>query len=511
MTWAAQVRHVMAKDVRQARWLLFAYLGLVLISWARALAWSDTPRGVLDISMYLVVLAGLFVAGSVVQADSPIRSDAFWGSRPLHPAAVLTAKASLALLIVVTVPLLAQLHALVASGVSGGALLGMLTRSVWMYALWLLIAMVLAAVTQDIRSFIVALVILPAGLAVVSFSASFGWARRVRWNGSAMETIGPAALVVVGVGAAVGVLVVLYRTRTLHRVVKVAAAAGVACMFLTLLGTPTRRRSERQLATISGDFGMTVAADYAGSILPELRLHIVDARKSDRLVVIDSGSVVLRLRDGTITTVPLRGAHLQLETARLPIDPRIRWRGAIPGEGRGAGSFGLFLTREQREALRVGIASASIEGFAFVAEPRVAFTLPFQAAASERRDGKGVRIMTVSPTTEDSLAIVMQSTITRSGSPDVDALLLFGPWDTPRYALVNDTRGEAVLLGGGYGGTSEALVLPGAWRYSGPTQLRATQAGLVELPADWYRGARLVVIDWAIVGRAPFHSPATVR
>ena len=511
MTWAAQVRHVMAKDVRQARWLLSAYLGLVSIAWARALAWPDTPRSGFDISMYLVVLAGLFVVGSVVQADSPIRSDAFWGSRPLHPGAVLTAKACLTLLIVVTVPLLAQLHALVANGVSAGALLGMLTRSVWMYALWLLIAMVLAAVTQDIRSFIVALVILPAGLALLSFSTSFGWARRARWNGSAMETIGPAALVVVGFGAAVGVLVVLYRTRTLRRTVKVLAAIGVACMFLTLLGYPARRRTARQLPTISGDFGVAVAADYTRSIPPQLRVNIADARKSDRLVVLDSSVVVLQLRDGTITTVSLRGARLQLESSRLPIDPRIRWRGAIPGEGRGGGGFGVPLTREQREALRVGIASASIEGLAIVAEPRVALTLPFQVGASERRDGKGARIMTVSPATEDSLGVVMQSTITRSGSPELNQIYPFSPWDTPRYVLVNDARGEAVVLGGGYGSASEALVLPGAWRYSGPTQLRLEPAGLASVSADWYSGAKLVVVDWVIVGRAPFHSAATVR
>jgi hypothetical protein len=510
MKWAAQVRHVMAKDVRQARWLLSGYLGLVVIAWARALAWPDTPRVVFDISMVLVVLAGILVAGTVVQADSPTRSDAFWGSRPLHPGAVLTAKTLLAVLMLVAVPVLAQLHALVASGVQGGSLLGMLARSVWMVALWLLIAMVLAAVTQDIRSFIVALVILPAGLGLLTFSASFGMARRARWSGSVMETIGPAALVVVGVGAAVGVLVVLYRTRTLRRTVKVVAAVGVACMFLTIIGSPARRRSEPQLAAISDDSGVTVAADYTRSILPQLNVHIPDSRKSDRLVVLDSSVAVLRLRDGTITTVPLRGAHLQLESSRLPIDPRIRWRGAIPGEGRGGG-FGVPLTREQREVLRVGIASASIEGSAFVAEPRVALTLPFQVGASVRRDGKGVRIMTISPLTEDSLAVVMQSTITRSGPPNLNQLYPFSPWDTPRYVLVNEARGEAVVLQGGYGGSSEALVLPGAWRWSGPTQLRLEPAGLVALSADWYSAAKLVVIDWVIVGRAPFHSAATVR
>ena len=49
MTWAAQVRHVMAKDIRQARWLLSGYLGIVLIAWVRALAWLGTPRTAYDI------------------------------------------------------------------------------------------------------------------------------------------------------------------------------------------------------------------------------------------------------------------------------------------------------------------------------------------------------------------------------------------------------------------------------------------------------------------------------
>ena len=485
MTWLGQVRHVMAKDVSQARWLLAGYVAIVLAAWARASEWPASSSTVFDVSMFLVILAGILVAGSVVQADSPTRSDAFWGSRPFHPTAVLTAKALLALLMLIGLPLLAQLHVLVSNDVSGRPMVAMLAKSAWVYGQWLLIAMVLAAVTRDIRSFIVGLVMLPAGIALLSFSSSFGRARGALWTPGVIQTVAPAAFMVAGIATAVGLLIVLYRSRTLLRPAKVAAAVAVACTFFGLVAAPSRANTASRLDSLSGDFGVVVESDLGRLVPSSLKVGVDGPRSSTRLVMLDSGAVTLRLRDGTVTRVPFQNARFRLMSPRLPVGTGLRWLSGMPNDGRGSRT-GLPLTHDQREALRAGIASASIEGSALVSEPRVAFTMPLRVGASAQRDGRSVRVIAVNPANDDSIAVVVQGTITRSGAFDINQLLMLTPWETPRFALVNEARGEAVLIQTGFGGASEALILPGAWRYSGPTQLRLGPMNrAVELSADW--------------------------
>jgi len=80
---------------------------------------------------------------------------------------------------------------------------------------------------------------------------------------------------------------------------------------------------------------------------------------------------------------------------------------------------------------------------------------------------------------------------------------------------VNKSRREAAVPGQGIGPNgSEALVLPGAWRWGGTTQLRRTSfRGGEELPVDatWLRGAHLVVLDWTAVKRTFVRVNVTVR
>ena len=511
MTWLGQVRHVMAKDVRQARWPLLGYLAIVAAAWARALEWPARSSAADGISMVLVIAAGIFVAGSVVQADSPTRSDAFWGSRPFSPTGVLTAKGLLALLIVIGVPLLAQFHVLMSNDVPARPLAAMLAKSVSVYGLWLLIAMVLAAVTRDIRSFTVALLMLPAGIALLSFSSSFGRARGAGLQLGVIETAAPVAFMVAGIGTAVGLLIVLYRSRTLLRPAKVAAVVAVACTFISLVALPSRANTTSRLEPLSGDFGVVVESNLDLTVPSTLKVGVDGPRPSSRLVMLDSGTVTLRLRDGTVTRVLFRGTRFRVMSPRLPVAAGVRWLGSVPNDGRG-GRTGLPLTRDQRAALRAGIASASIEGSVLVAEPRVAFTLPLQPGASARHDGLTARVLTVNAADDDSLAMVAQGTITRSGAFD-NRVLMLAPWDTPRYALVNERRGEAVLAESGYGSSSEALILPGAWRNSSTTQLRleGPRNREADVSADWLGAAKLVVFDWVVTGRASFRSDATVR
>jgi hypothetical protein len=171
------------------------------------------------------------------------------------------------------------------------------------------------------------------------------------------------------------------------------------------------------------------------------------------------------------------------------------------------------MNRQQREALRVGVASATIEGTTMSWAPQVAFTVPFRAGATEQRDGRQVRVTAVNHAVGDSIGAIAVSRIQRSGR-DLFELSLISPWsDAPRFVLINEARGEAFGLPGEIGGSSEVLVLPGVWRVtqSGALNTGNTLGQDARLPPGWLSDAKIVVIDWAMRGRAPAHFAVTVR
>jgi hypothetical protein len=153
MTWLGQVLHVARKDLREEAWSLGAYLAVIAIA---ALAVFAPPGFTYTaVFAFIVFLLGMIVAVAVVQSDSPTASDSFWGSRPIRPTAMLGAKVLLAALIVL-VPSIVQGAALLAFDANGGQAAFAIAHSAKVYALWLLAAMAIAALTRDIRTFIVA-------------------------------------------------------------------------------------------------------------------------------------------------------------------------------------------------------------------------------------------------------------------------------------------------------------------------------------------------------------------
>ena len=149
MTWIAQLGHVVAKDVRQARWILLVY-GLVVIGVTiSSLHAMEATRLPASAFAAVIVLFGMVIVAWLVQDDSPFRADAFWASRPFYPSAVLGAKGLIAIVFIVGVPAIGQGIALASNNVGGRFIAPMVLESVEIYALWLLAAMVTAA-----RSFV---------------------------------------------------------------------------------------------------------------------------------------------------------------------------------------------------------------------------------------------------------------------------------------------------------------------------------------------------------------------
>jgi hypothetical protein len=508
MTWAAQVRHVMAKDVRHARWLLLGYAGIVVLAWAHAQTSREVPQVSSDLPAFLVVVVGVFAAGFLVQDDSPTRSDAFWASRPLQPTALLAAKTALLLLALVVPPLIALSAVLATNGLSAVGIVAQAARSAWIYGLWLFVAMLLAAVTREFRSLLVALVIIPGVMGLMTISATWWLFRRAIWQFGVVTSVAPALFTIVAAGTGTALLITLYRRRDVRRPTWGAAVAAVICSLLALLTTPAVPSvTHVPMSPLGGSARLFV------ELIPErmpnagVWVGIGSAGRTDRMAVLQPVALVLQLRDGTTMRVPAGAGRLTLSNAILPVTPGTRWLRPPPNDALG-GRFGLSLTRVQRERLRAGIAAASIEGKLLVWRPRIAFALPLVPGATEQREGTRVRIVTVTPAGEDTLAVVAASSVRRDAEMNEVAYLL---WDSPHYVLINDARQEAVLLAGDGGFWSQSLVLPGSRRSVRTTALRPGAVRALDLSPEWLRASRLLGLDWVSQGMATVSLDAEVR
>ena len=160
MTWAAEVAHIMRKDVRELRWVVAGYLFVLAIATMSALGWFGTQHS-FDGLMFLVVIMGMFLLASLVQADSPTRPDAFWATHPHRASAVMFAKLASAIVVVVAPALAGQYAAIAVLAVDGSTAARILAVTAVVYGAWLILTLVIAAITPDIRSFVMVLIATP--------------------------------------------------------------------------------------------------------------------------------------------------------------------------------------------------------------------------------------------------------------------------------------------------------------------------------------------------------------
>src|SRR5262249_21976741 len=116
--------------------------------------------------MPFVVIAGMVVVAMLVQADSPVRPDAFWATRPLSPLAVLSAKVMLTFAFIVGIPLVGQAIALRMNGANASDLANYLPGGVLTYGLWLFAAFVVASYTRDLKTVVVVMLCISGALII---------------------------------------------------------------------------------------------------------------------------------------------------------------------------------------------------------------------------------------------------------------------------------------------------------------------------------------------------------
>ncbi|HEX4469989.1 MAG TPA: hypothetical protein VH080_10655, partial [Gemmatimonadaceae bacterium] len=235
MTWIGEVAHVAWKDIRQQRWLLTAYVALVAVATIRAAFYAtiaDTSSP-FSAAMVLVVVLGCIVGAVVVQGDSPTRAEAFWRSRPFRPSAMLAAKLLVVTGIVIAVPLLGEAIGLAAFDVPGRdvplLLLGCLTS----FGLWLMISVLLGSLTSDLRSFVVAFIVMLIAIGMLTAYLASGRSIALPSTSRTFLTIGIAAAVL-----GILTLVLLYQQRSWRWLAWTTTGVTSAGALLTIFALP---------------------------------------------------------------------------------------------------------------------------------------------------------------------------------------------------------------------------------------------------------------------------------
>ena len=506
MTWLAQVGHVARKDVRQFWWLILVYVALVAVVTANARSLVPVSSAIVAVDAFVLVAFGMATAATLVQSDSPSRSNAFWATRPLDPSAVLAAKLVVIVLGVIGIGVLGEIVGLEALSLRAGFVGTLVMRSIGLYAIWLVAAISIAALTPDFRTFALSL--------LVTVFAFFVLAQMlfVEKNGVLhLSAFVPA----VGVLVAMGALVYRYRRRDTTTLVWGMAGLGVFTAFLFLLATPEGGAGRRTPPTEAVPVRLAGTANSVdrGRLVLHLRAVGGDTLHSYTFLC---DTLIAHLADGSAVSLAPRFGATYLQKGVLPAIGQVHWRPESRDENVGAVVIALD---DERSALGYDVKSIDIAGRANEYAPDFTASLPLRTGQSAMHNGVRVRIgeIVYPPDTLSinlSRASVEPQRLSLSESFAQDPFA-FGN-QLPDFVLVNRVRGEALLLRSRANSTSTGwVVLPGAPLQQSTTRLapeRVPFARDTVLPGrEWYSDAQLYLFQWKPRGTYRVHASIAVR
>jgi len=503
MTRTQQTVHVVMKDIRMLRWMLGAYA--LLIGWW-TIQWLVAPSSFAVLAWLAGLTFGAILTGMAVQADSPYRSDGFWAGQPFDALAVFGAKIVFAGL-VAGGALAGWLVVALAHQPTASELTRFVGRSALSWGVMLGLSAMIAAVTPDLRTFLL--------VGVIGFAArNIGGLvpRMAGLEGFAPDATLMAGLSVAALLASVTILAHVYRTRRQRQ------GIGLALLpfFMILpasMGSATLERPEPAASEVA-------AARRAV-------IEVVDA-------VLDREQVTVFLRvsgedpglgyslfGATVHLVAADGASIDLDGISRPtllnvpnvaLGPGIEWTpaGQLRLQRPLAMGIDFDLTPEQRASLAAGITDARIDGRIEVLEPATGVSIPFETGASGGSDGRRIRITDIRETRYETVARVLVSTV---GTDRFERHPVGSP--LPEFLLVDVARSEIGRLDA----RSATGANPGTGISYSDLELSTPQPPLVGSTTrpshqPWSHRAQLVAIDWPAIGSYPVSltvSPGSIR
>ncbi|WP_309672622.1 hypothetical protein [Gemmatimonas sp.] len=284
MSIARQALHLIRFDVFRMRWWIALYMVALLASVLTGLQYKINP-GAAGMLPYLVIVIGMLATIMLVNADSPIRMEAFSRGHAVSPMAILMAKLALVIGLFVLTPLTAVMIALLSNGIAIGIVAQFVKSSFEAWSIWIAIVALIAVVTRDLKG---ATLLFVGGMLTTALFAGYlnlpfddnVW---VRSNLKSAFTVFSVVLV----------LAVFYRRISGKRVVVLAGLLAFMAMYAALRGTMRHGSTGR------------LPAPVAGVPLEITKVDLLGTERQDSMPAFNAV-----LQQGALTRYSLRSASL---------------------------------------------------------------------------------------------------------------------------------------------------------------------------------------------------------
>jgi hypothetical protein len=150
MSIVSQALHLLRFDVLRMRWWIALYMVALLSSVLTGLQYRINP-GAAGMLPYLVIVIGMLATIMLVNADSPMRMEAFSRGHAVSPMAILMAKLASVIGLFVLTPLTVVMIALLSNGISIGIAAQFVKSSFEAWSIWIGIVALIAVVTRDLK------------------------------------------------------------------------------------------------------------------------------------------------------------------------------------------------------------------------------------------------------------------------------------------------------------------------------------------------------------------------
>jgi hypothetical protein len=533
------VRHLVLTDIRRLRWTIAAWLIAILSATTLDAVVPLLPRlvqigGTIGLTSFLLivtlVLFGVLLIALIVHGDPAVGTSAFWMTRPIDPRWLWIAKVTLAGILLVAVPVLAQAVLLALSGVGPLEIARIAAESVLVRTVWMMVFMALASLTQGIGRFLLLCGAVLFGLAMalnIAATVSDGAEPSMFPPVPLQRHLGdptPLLVAIVGISLAGLALVALqYQTRRRNW----SVAAGLLALSLTLVVAsfwrwpvfeprltvpawaldPGRVRVSADIASLNFDepFLWRAKREQWRTVHAAVSLGAMargwhgDANLVDASVSFDRGVVVTSPgREGG--SVSLEGSRDAAAFAVLRDLLEVHWLGLPDRPDVLPGQYPALLTLREDDVQRLGSARASYSGRYRIdlIEETVAGVLPLTPGATLQDGAHRLVIEDV----ERSGGGASVSFRERNAGSVFDVAV---PW-SERFYVRNTARTEAIMglpqAGPDLPRIMETACFLSSWRsglrndrniYVFPASRGVDQAKWSR-EAEWFAGAELVVI-----------------
>ncbi|QJR37998.1 hypothetical protein [Gemmatimonas groenlandica] len=248
MSIARQALHLLRFDVLRMRWWIALYMVALLSSVLTGLQYKINS-GAAGMLPYLVVVIAMLATIMLVNADSPLRMEAFSRGHAVSPMAILMAKLVSVIGLFVLMPLAVVMIALLSNGIAVGVVAQFVKSSFEAWSIWIAIVALIAVVTRDLKG---AALLFVGGMLTTALFAGYlnlpfdenVW---VRSNLKSAFTVFSVVLV----------LAVFYRRISGKRVVVLAGLLAFMAMYAAMRGA-VRHGSTGQLPAPVGQVPLEV-------------------------------------------------------------------------------------------------------------------------------------------------------------------------------------------------------------------------------------------------------------